>query len=292
MKEIKSLLILMIFLTLMPLTAQAQEEGTMKEELDSTVIEIEERILLFQEELNQIYALTRFQINIDMEMPLTEPLLNAVSGRLTSLTNALNSFKVRWSTYSQAQQVYLADNDTLLNQTAMIEQAQQMVTDTLALRQQQFDQLNAFTKAEKFIWGQDKKYRQLYKQAAQYSLSPKLASKLEKVKAEEATLTSELQTSYDQAKAAAESFPGLDLRMQSMEKKYVELQSVSAKIQAMEYKPIIQRIKDYLIGLAAVAILMMFVNLFSQKLKQLKQLRDQAKKMKEAMGGHHEYPTI
>ena len=282
----------MLFLLLMPLTAQGQEEDTMEEELDSTVIAIEERILLFQEELNQIYALSRFQINIDMEMPLTEPLLDAVSGRLNTLTNALNSFKVRWSTYSQAQQVYIADNDTLLNQTAMIEQAQQMVTDTLASRQQMFDNLNAFTKAEKYIWGQDKKYRQLYKQAAQYALSPKLAPKLEKVKAEEATLTSELQTSYEQAKTAAESFPGLDIRMKAIEKKYVELQSVSTKIQAMEYKPIIQRIKDYLMGLAAVAILLMVLNLFNQKLKQFKQLRAQAKKVKDAMGGQHEYPTI
>jgi hypothetical protein len=292
MKEIKSLLILMIFLTLMPLTAQAQEEGTMKEELDSTVIEIEERILLFQEELNQIYALTRFQINIDMEMPLTEPLLNAVSGRLTSLTNALNSFKVRWSTYSQAQQVYLADNDTLLNQTAMIEQAQQMVTDTLALRQQQFDQLNAFTKAEKFIWGQDKNYRQLYKKAVQYSATPMLAAQLEKVKAEEQALTADVNKYYSQAKEAATTFPGLQLRMQAMENKVFELQTVSAKIQEMAYKPFIQRIKDYLMGLACVAILLMGLNLLKSKLALVKQARDQAKKLKGLTGGQHNYPTI
>jgi hypothetical protein len=60
----------------------------------------------------------------------------------------------------------------------------------------------------------------------------------------------------------------------------------------MEYKPFIQRIKDYLLGLAAVAILMMFVNLLSQKLKQLKAAREQAKKMKESMMGQKEYPTI
>ena len=80
--------------------------------------------------------------------------------------------------------------------------------------------------------------------------------------------------------------------MKGMEKKFVQLQSVSAKIQEMEYKPFIQRIKDYLLGLAAVAILMMFVNLLSQKLKQLKAAREQAKKMKESMMGQKEYPTI
>jgi hypothetical protein len=41
-----------------------------------------------------------------------------------------------------------------------------------------------------------------------------------------------------------------------------------------------------------VAILMMFFNLFAQKLKQIKAARDQAKKLKENMMGQHDYPTI
>ena len=74
--------------------------------------------------------------------------------------------------------------------------------------------------------------------------------------------------------------------------KYVELKSVSGKIQEMAYKPFIQRIKDYLIGLAAVAILFMFINLFYSKLKMLKQGFDQAKKLKEMVNGQKDYPTI
>ena len=35
--------------------------------------------------------------------------------------------------------VYIADNDSLLNKLAEIQQMQQMVTDTLASRQQQFE---------------------------------------------------------------------------------------------------------------------------------------------------------
>ena len=291
MRRIKSLLLLIAFFTLMPLVAGAQE-ATTEEDLESTYVDIEERMLLFEEELNQLYALSRFQMNIDLEMPLTSQLLEAVSGRLSSLSQSLNSFTTRWNTYSQAQQVYIADNDSLLNMSAQIQQMQQTVNDTLTSRQQQFDQLSAFSKAEQFIWGQDKKYRTLYKQAQQYSLSPKLASQLEKVKAEESNIFSQAQEYYSQAQQASEAFPGLEVRMKGMETKFVELQSVSAKIQEMEYKPFIQRIKDYLLGLAAVAILMMFVNLLSQKLKQLKAAREQAKKMKESMMGQKEYPTI
>ena len=231
-------------------------------------------------------------MDIDMEMPLTEPLLDVVSERLKALTSALNSFSTRWSTYSSAQQVYIADNDSLLNRVAVIQQMQQAVTDTLASRQQQRDNLVAFSTAEKFIWGQDKAYRALYKQAVTYSMSPKLAAKLEKTKAEEQTLTADVEKYFGQAKEAATAFPGLELRMKAMENKVFELQTVSAKIQEMAYKPFIQRIKDYLMGLACVAILLMGVNLLKSKLKVLKQTREQAKKMKEMMNGQHNYPTI
>ena len=283
---------LIIFLCMLPSVAWAQGDVLTEEELDSTYADINEHMQLFQEELIQLNALSKFRMDIDMEMPLTEPLLDVVSERLKALTSALNSFSTRWSTYSSAQQVYIADNDSLLNRVAVIQQMQQAVTDTLASRQQQRDNLVAFSTAEKFIWGQDKAYRALYKQAVTYSMSPKLAAKLEKVKAEEQTLTADVEKYYGQAKEAATAFPGLELRMKAMENKVFELQTVSAKIQEMAYKPFIQRIKDYLMGLACVAILLMGLNLLKSKLAQVKQARDQAKKMKEMMKGQHNYPTI
>ena len=186
----------------------------------------------------------------------------------------------------------MADNDDLLNKVAQIQQIRQAVADSMAARQQQYDQLTAFCKAEQMIYGNDKTYRQLYKQAAQLSLSPKLAGRLEKVKAEEQALFADIQTNYAQAKTAAEAFPGLKLRMKGMDSKFFELQSVSTKIQEMAYKPFIQRIKDYLFGLAAVAILLLFFNLMSSKLKVIKQARDKAKSLKDMASGQHNYPTI
>jgi len=292
MKIIGKLLITILFLSVLPSAVWAQEEMSVNEELDSTYTDIHERMVLFKEDIIQLGNLSRFRMDIDNDMPLTDPLLEAISNRLKSLSLAVNSFSSRWEAYSQAQQVYIADNDSLLNQLAQIQQMQQMVSDTLASRQQQYDQLCAFAKAETLIWGQDKIYRKLYNQAMQYSISPKLANKLEKVKAEDQAISADIEASYGQAKAAAESFPGLKLRMEAIENKYFQLQSVSAKIQAMEYKPFIQRIKDYLIGLAAVAILLMFFNLLNAKIKTLKAAREQAKKMKDMMSGQHNYPTI
>ena len=275
-----------IFMCMLPSGGRAQGEVATGQELDSAYADINEHMLLFQEELIQLNALSKFRMDIDMEMPLTEPLMDVVSERLKALSSALNSFSTRWNTYSSAQQVYIADNDSLLNRVAIIQQMQQAVTDTLVSRQQQRDNLVAFSTAEKFIWGQDKAYRALYKQAVAYSMSPKLAAKLEKTKAEEQTLTADVEKYYGQA------FPGLELRMRAMENKVFELQTVSAKIQEMAYKPFIQRIKDYLMGLACVAILLMGVNLLKSKLKVIKQTREQAKKMKEMMNGQHNYPTI
>ena len=286
----KNLWLLIIFVCMLPSVAWAQEEMSTEEELDSAYTDINEHMELFQEELIQLNALCRFRM--DMEMPLNEPLLDVLSERLKSLSMAMNSFSTRWDTYSAAQQVYIADNDSLLNRAALIQQMRQAVTDTLALRQQQRDQLVAFSTAEQFIWGQDKNYRQLYKKAVQYSATPMLAAQLEKVKAEEQALTADVNKYYGQAKEAATTFPGLQLRMQAMENKVFELQTVSAKIQEMAYKPFIQRIKDYLMGLACVAILLMGLNLLKSKLALVKQARDQAKKLKGLTGGQHNYPTI
>ena len=288
----RNLWLLIIFVCMLPSVVWSQEEMSAEEELDSTYTDINEHMELFQEELIQLNALCKFRVDIDMDMPLNEPLLDVVSERIKSLSSALNSFSTRWDTYSAAQQVYIADNDSLLNRVAVIQQMRQVVTDTLALRQQQRDQLVAFSTAERFIWSQDKNYRQLYKKAVQFSVSSKLAAQLEKVKAEEQALTADVNKYFSQAKEAAATFPGLQLRMKAMENKVFELQTVSAKIQGMAYKPFIQRIKDYLMGLACVAILLMGLNLLKSKLAQAKQVRDQARKMKEMMNGQHNYPTI
>lgn len=293
MKIIGKLFIAMLLWFVLPSAVWAQDaEMSAEEEIDSTYADIQARMMQFQEELIQLGALSRFRIDIDMEMPLTEPLLNVVDKRLKSLSIAVNSFASRWEAYSQAQQIYIAENDSLLNKLAQIQQMQQMVTDTLASRQQLYEHLSDFAKAEVFIWGQDKKYQRLYKLAMEYSLSPKLAAKLEKVKAEEQALFADVEKNFGKAKEAVELFAGLQLRMKGVEEKYFQLQTVSAKIQEMEYKPFIQRIKDYLMGLAAVAIILMFVNMLRSKLKALKAAREQAQKMSEMLNGDHKYPTI
>ena len=95
------------------------------------------------------------------------------------------------------------------------------------------------------------------------------------------------------AKSLSEEFKNLLPRFQPIEEKYIELKNISDKIQALEYKPWLQRIKDYLYSLAAVAMILLFLNMLQAKLKALKQARENAKKLREMMDkDNNDYPTI
>jgi Tfp pilus assembly protein PilO len=119
-----------------------------------------------------------------------------------------------------------------------------------------------------------------------------LAPRLEALKAKEQLKFADVQSNYDKAKEAVAVFPGLSKRMEKIETRYIQLKSMSGKIQEMAYKPFIERIKDYLLGFAAVAILLMFANLAMSRLKSIKQARDQAKKLRDTLQGKQDYPTI
>jgi hypothetical protein len=73
------------------------------------------------------------------------------------------------------------------------------------------------------------------------------------------------------------------------------MKSVSEKVQALEYKPFFQRIKDYVLGVAAVAIILMFFNLAFAKFKAYRDKVKNLSKYKNMMdnqGQGTKYPTI
>ena len=268
----------LVFLSLMPLAIQGQDIETVD---DSTIMDIKVKMLLFKSELSELYDAGLGYLNIDDQETFSKPKQDLFMERMKLINSSLKSFDTRWNTYSQAQQVYIAEDDSLLSWVAEMQEMQQILTDTLASKQDQFDKMVAFTNAEEFILSQDSAYKRMYNAAMQFSLVAKLGAQLEKVKAEEQLAFTSIQTYYDQAKEAVTVFPGLDSRMKVIDDKYVQLKSASAKIQEAAYKPFIQRIKDYLLGLVAVAILLMFFNLLTAKLKTVKQKYEQLKKMKD-----------
>ena len=165
--------------------------------------------------------------------------------------------------------------------------------DSIAIQKHFFDAQKDFADAEVFFQAQDSAYAKLYKTAVEYSLIKALAAELEKVKGKEQLVFAEIQSHYDIAKSLSEEFKNLLPRFQPIEEKYIELKNISDKIQALEYKPWLQRIKDYLYSLAAVAMILLFLNMLQAKLKALKQARENAKKLREMMDkDNNDYPTI
>jgi hypothetical protein len=99
---------------------------------------------------------------------------------------------------------------------------------------------------------------------------------------------------YTKAKEAVGLMPVLAPRMAALDEKYISLKAMSEKIQAMAYKPFIQRIKDYLLGFAAVAILLLFFNLLVSRLVAVKKVYKSMKQYKNLLKTNEQenYPTI
>ena len=157
------------------------------------------------------------------------------------------------------------------------------------------DAIAKFASADKFIISHVDVYKKLYTKAYKLSLLKKFGPMLEKVKAKEQVVFGELQTNFEQAKAASELVPTLNTRMETLDEQYVIMKSVSEKVQALEYKPWMQRIKDYVMGLAAVAIILMFVNGIWSKFKAYKDKAANLKKYNDMLknnGKDTTYPTI
>lgn len=156
-----------------------------------------------------------------------------------------------------------------------------------------FEAQKNFADAEKFCMSQDSLYQELDKKAMEYSLVKTTAPQLEQLKGQEQSVFAELQQQYETAKSLSQEFPAFQPRFQQIEEKYIDLKNQSEKIQALEYKPWIQRVKDYLYSFAAVAMILMFINMVQAKIKALKQARENAKKLREALNNEEDdYPTI
>jgi hypothetical protein len=73
------------------------------------------------------------------------------------------------------------------------------------------------------------------------------------------------------------------------------MESVSEKVQALEFKPFITRAKDYVLGMAAVAIILLFLNGMATRFKAYRDKVANMKKYNEMLknnGRETTYPTI
>lgn len=240
-------------------------------------LEIESRMLSFYDQMHA----------------LSTDISHSAPDKLTEANQQVTTIDTKWNAYYQARQSVIADDDSLLQIAANYQLVKQTVLDSIAAKQHYFDAQKSFAEAEAFCLAQDSIYQALNKKAVEYSLVKSAAPQLEQLKGEEQSLFAEVQQQYETAKNLSQEFPVFQPRFQQIEEKYIELKNRSEKIQALEYKPWIERVKDYLYSLAAVAMILMFINMVQAKIKTLKQARENAKKLREALHKEEDdYPTI
>ena len=225
-------------------------------------LEIESRMLYFYDQLHT----------------LSSTLSQRTPDGLVEANQQITTIDTKWNAYYQARQNVIADDDSLLQIVADYQLVKQALIDTIASKQHFFEAQKNFADAEKFCMSQDSLYQELDKKAMEYSLVKTTAPQLEQLKGQEQSVFAELQQQYETAKSLSQEFPAFQPRFQQTEEKY---------------KPWIQRVKDYLYSFAAVAMILMFINMVQAKIKALKQARENAKKLREALNNEEDdYPTI
>lgn len=213
-------------------------------------------------------------------------------GEIKAANKKISSIEAKYNAYYQAKQADIADNDALMELIAEFQQLKQETRDSLEAQRNLIILNQDFAKAEKFIAAQLGIYKDYESQATKLSLVEATAKQLDALKTKEQVLLADIEAKYQTAKAAADQNSALAARMKKITANYLKLKTSSEAIQAAEYKPFFDRIKDYLLGLAAVAILLMFVAMAQAKLKAFKQAREAAKKLEQFQKNDGEYPSI
>lgn len=246
--------------------AQAQA-GQIGLEDRQMVLTVTEKIHSFVDELDDLSIAVR----------------NAPGDVYPDLIKRYNSAKLRWNTYYQSYQGLIADHEELMQAVAEYGMVDEELVASMEGLKAKMDAKIAFEDAVVFLNSQDSLYVSMYKRANVLSANQRLAGELEKLKGKEQLIFAEIQEKYDGAKAAVEVVPSLGQDMDALDDIYIALKGTSAKIQEAAFKPFVQRIKDYLIGIAAVAVVLMFFTMLQSKLKAAKQIKENTKKMMESL---------
>lgn len=221
---------------------------------------------------------------------------NLSSARTEQLEMANRSVQLvdaRWMDFFQRAVEDISADEELLNLSLDYEQARTAVQDSINIRKERMAQVLVFVKSEKIIADKAAVYLEMEKRAKELSLTKVTAKELENLKAKEALDFMEVTEAYSAAKGAFDINPALQQRMDALQARYIALQNSSTTIQEMAFVPLVTRIKDYLLSIAAVAVIMMFFVFISNYIKTLKNAKESAKKMEELLQKNDkEIPTI
>ena len=288
-------LLFMLLAFIMPTAAMAVNDASDDESPEA----IEEEEVVEEETGPSLDEAMMLQISGTMESYLKElqviadGIPKARKPKLASLEKKMTSLNVRWEAYNKVVEAEVAQSEVLLEMVSQFKNLSQAVNDSLDIQKQRAEAIVNFEKFEDSLPSWSKKYDKLQREALEYSLVPQTAQLLARVKNEEQLLSQELDQKYGEAKAAAELNPSLKERMKKVEQHYLTLKGTSEEIQATEYKSLFDRAKDYVLMFAGVAVILMFLSMVQNKIKQVKAAREAAKQYKDMlMNSNKEIPTI
>lgn len=292
MSLIKRYIFCLLCCIAMPLAAQ---EITPEEEQYNLRMQAEIRAQLnkLTTELTQMADDEKRQLRLS-EKDLRSPYyIRTLNEKVQSMTRRMQAFDVRWEAFNASNLTFIADDEALMEQMTQAQLLKQAVADTLVSQQNRYEAIKDFMDAEQYIATQDSLYDKLYKQVFAMSFVQKMAPQLEKLKAQEQLQITEIQARYDKAKAAADLVPQLGKRAEVVNEQFYGIKAKSDKIQQMKYEPLIQRIKDYLMGIAYVAVILIFINMIVSKWQAAKKAKETAvKQMEMFKKEQNDYPTI
>lgn len=217
----------------------------------------------------------------------------ASESRLKELDTRLKQMSTKFEFYCQSKQDYIAADDSLMELMARYNERHQQAADSVNIQIRRLELARAFDSAEQYLATQDTVYTQLQRRSLLLSQTEKTAPLLEKLKEQEAVRFAEVDKQIQLARESIMLNPSLKTRLNRLEEVYISIQKQSAQIQAAEFKPIVQRIKEHLMEIAAVGIILMFFNMVVTKIQAAKKMRESAKKMQEMLKKtNNDYPQI
>jgi len=226
---------------------------------------------------------SRIQSFIDELEGIASSMQGAPGDVYSDINRRYNSAKLRWNTYYQSYQGFIADHEELMQEVVDYGLVDEALVASMGELKAKLDAMTEFENSARYISAQDSLYLKMLNQSRALSLTQRTQGELEKLKGKEQLVFAEIQEKYEKASAAVELVPSLKPQLEKLDDQYIALKSSSARIQEATYKPFIQRIKDYLLGIAAVAVVLMFVSMVQSKVKAAKQLRENAKKMMDGL---------
>lgn len=291
MSLIKRHILLLLCCLAIPLAA----EETNEEQQYSLQFQAEMRSQLnkLTTELDKLAEDTKKQTAISDKDMRTAYSARTLEAKAQKLQRRMQSLNVKWDAFNASYLGFISENDTLMETMAQAQLLKQSLTDTIAAQQTKCQAIKDFLAAEQIVMSQDSIYNRLYKQAFRLSFVQKMTPQLEKLKAQEQAHFAPIQEAYEKAKTAAASVPKLKERTDVLNESFYTIKSRSEKIQQMQYMPLVQRFKDYLIGITCFAVIFMLFNNLVTKWQAAKQKKEALKKQNELLKKQqNEYPTI